>query len=67
MESEAVFHVSGTEIGTTFFARSHPLSSKQISPRLEASWAQVEAYGQLLGQRPRACMSPVEEFVLQAA
>lgn len=67
MESVAASHLSGTEIGTTLFARSHLLSSKQIPPWLEASWAQAEACGQLPGPGPGVLVSPSQESQPQAS
>ena len=51
----------------TLPARSHPLSSKQIPPWLEASWAQAKACGQLPGPGPRVLVSPSQESQPQAS
>lgn len=67
MESAAASHLSGAEIGTTLLARSHPLSSKQIPPWLEASWAQAEACGQCPGHGPRVAMPLSQESPPPAA
>lgn len=67
MESAAASHLSGTEIGTTLLARSHPLSSKQIPPWLEASQVQAEACVQLPGPGPRVLVFPSQESQLQAS
>lgn len=67
MESATASHLSGAEVGATLLARNHPLSSEQISPRLELSWAQAETCGRLPGQGPRVLVSPSQESQPQAA
>lgn len=67
MEPVTASHLSRAEVGATLLARNHPLSSEQIPPRLESSWAQAETCGRLPGRGPRVLAFPSQESQPQAA